>query len=96
MSQSNSGNEYCAQVKFSNEHKRRSIYDNVISYAHIPFGSWISSEAKRSDVPCGQASMMLGEGSETTEPYNKYGNLLFKQKFENNRCYEILSNFEKA
>ena len=31
------------------------------------------SEAKRSDVPYGHASMLLlGEGSEATEPYNKY------------------------
>ena len=33
------------------------------------------SEAKRSDVPNGYASMLLlGEGSEATEPYNKYAN----------------------
>ena len=31
------------------------------------------SEAKRSDVPYGHASMLLlGEGNEVTEPYNKY------------------------
>ena len=31
------------------------------------------SEAKRSDVPYGHASrLLLGEGSEATEPYNKY------------------------
>ena len=31
------------------------------------------SEAKRSDLPYGHASMLLlGEGSEATEPYNKY------------------------
>ena len=31
------------------------------------------SEAKRSDVPYGYASMLLlGEGSEATEQYNKY------------------------
>ena len=42
-------------------------YDNVIS------------EAKRSDVPYGHASMLLlGEGSEATEPYNKHANL-FKE-----------------
>ena len=33
--------------------------------------------AKRSDLPYGHASMLLlGEGSEATEPYNKYANLL--------------------
>ena len=36
-------------------------------------GNQCKSEAKRSDVPYGQASMLLlGEGSEATEPYNKY------------------------
>ena len=31
------------------------------------------SKAKRSDLPYGHASMLLlGEGSEATEPYNKY------------------------
>ena len=35
-----------------------------------------SCEAKRSDVPYGHASMLLlGEGSEATEPYNKYDNI---------------------
>ena len=34
------------------------------------------SEAKRSDVPLGHASMfLLGEESEATEPYNIYANL---------------------
>ena len=33
-------------------------------------------EAKRSHVPYGHASMLLiGEGSEATEPYNNYANL---------------------
>ena len=35
-----------------------------------------SSEAERSDVPYGHASMLLfGEGSEATEPYNKYNKI---------------------
>ena len=42
--------------------------------SHIP--SALNSGAKRSDVPYGHASMLLlGEGSEATEPYNKYANL---------------------
>ena len=33
-------------------------------------------EAKRNDVPYGHASMLqLGEGSQATEPYNKFANL---------------------
>ena len=40
---------------------------------HIPLVPECRSEAKRSDVPYGHASMLLlGEGSEATEPYNKY------------------------
>ena len=39
--------------------------------SHIP--SALNAGAKRSDVPHGHASMLLlGEGSEATEPYNKY------------------------
>ena len=35
--------------------------------------SALNAGAKRSDVPYGHASMLLlGEGSEATEPYNKY------------------------
>ena len=38
-----------------------------------PYCPECRSEAKRSDVPYGHASMLLlGEGSEATEPYNKY------------------------
>ena len=41
------------------------------------FTSALNAGAKRSsDVPYGHASMLLlGEGSERTEPYNKYANL---------------------
>ena len=36
---------------------------------------------ERSDVPYGHASMLLlGEGSEATEPYNKYANLFKKNQ----------------
>ena len=39
-------------------------------------GGFPNAGAKRSDVPYGHASMLLlGEGSEATEPYNKYANL---------------------
>ena len=39
--------------------------------SHTP--SALNAGAKRSDVPYGHASMLLlGEGSEATEPYNKY------------------------
>ena len=39
--------------------------------SHTP--SALNARAKRSDVPYGHASMLLlGEGSEATEPYNKY------------------------
>ena len=42
--------------------------------SHTP--SALNAGAKRSDVPYGHASMLLlGEGSEATEPYNKYANL---------------------
>ena len=38
-----------------------------------PYFTECMSEAKRSDVPFGHAAMLLlGEGSEATEPYNKY------------------------
>ena len=38
-----------------------------------PYCPECRSEAKRSDVPYSHASMLqLGEGSEATEPYNKY------------------------
>ena len=41
---------------------------------HTP--SALNAGAKRSDVPYGHASMLLlGEGSEATEPYNKFANL---------------------
>ena len=44
------------------------------AYSHTP--SALNAGAKRSDVPFGHASMLLlGEGSEATEPYNKYANL---------------------
>ena len=44
--------------------------------SHTPQCPKCRSEAKRSDVPYGHASMLLlGEGSEATEPYNKYANL---------------------
>ena len=47
----------------------RSFY-NVVRYVHIPL---VNAGAKRSDVSYGHASMLLlGEGSEATEPYNKY------------------------
>ena len=37
------------------------------------YPSALNAGAKRSDVPYGHASMLLlGEGSEATEPYNKY------------------------
>ena len=56
-------------------------------YSHTP--SALNAGAKRtSDVPFGQASMLLfGEGSEATEPYNKYvlyGPQLFK--LSSNKC----------
>ena len=39
--------------------------------SHTP--SALNAEAKRSDLPYGHASMLLlGGGSEATEPYNKY------------------------
>ena len=39
--------------------------------SHTP--SALNAEAKRSDVPYGHALMaLLGEGSEATEPYDKY------------------------
>ena len=39
--------------------------------SHTP--SALNAGAKRSEVPYGHASMLLpGEGSEATEPYNKY------------------------
>ena len=42
--------------------------------SHTP--SALNAGAKRSDVPFGHASMLLlGEGSEATEPYNIYANL---------------------
>ena len=38
-----------------------------------PKGPECMSEAERSEVPYGHASMLLlGEGSEATEPYNRY------------------------
>ena len=47
----------------------RNFY-NVVRYVHIPPVPWMQ---ERSDVPYGHASMLLlGEGSEATEPYNKY------------------------
>ena len=56
------------------QHNRRTNYDNVISYVHIP--SALNAGAKRSDVPYGHASMLLlGEGSDATEPDGKYANL---------------------
>ena len=42
--------------------------------SHTPCA--LNAGAKRSDVPYDHASMLLlGEGSEATEPYNKYANL---------------------
>ena len=47
--------------------------------SHTP--SALNAGAKRSDVPYGHASLLLlGEGSDATEPYNKYRNL-FKYMF---------------
>ena len=72
-----------------NSPKRWTNFDYVISYAHT--SSALNAGAKRSDVPYGHVSMLLlGEGSEATEPYNKYANL-FKLYPENIRCYGILS-----
>ena len=49
----------------------RRLYGQICS--HNP--SALNAGAKRSDVPYGHASMLLlGEGSEATEPYNKYAN----------------------
>ena len=51
----------------------RNYYYNVVSYVHIHQCPKSRSEAKRSDVLYSSASMLLlGEGSEATEPYNKY------------------------
>ena len=48
-------------------------YYNVVSYVHIPLVPYMQ---ERSDVRYGHASLLLlGEGSESTEPYNKYANL---------------------
>ena len=48
---------------------------NVVSYIRIS-PSALNAGAKRSDVAYGHASMLLlGERSESTEPYNKYANL---------------------
>ena len=45
--------------------------NNVVICSHTP--SALNAGAKRSDVPYDHASMLLlGEGSEATEPYNKY------------------------
>ena len=61
-------------VPFSTDFVPNNYY-NVVSYVHIPLVP-CRSEAKRSDVPYGHASMLLlSEGSEATEPYNKYANL---------------------
>ena len=59
----------------------------MANYVHIPL---VPQMQERSDVPYGHASMLLlGEGSEATEPYNKYDkirphsirSLQFDQKF---------------
>ena len=49
-------------------------YYNVVSCSHTP--SALNAGAKRSAVPYGHDSiLLLGEGSEATEPYNNYANL---------------------
>ena len=53
----------------------RLITNNAVVIAMFTYSQCpkCRSEAKRSDVPFGHASMLLlGEGSEATEPYNKY------------------------
>ena len=52
-----------------------------LSFFDQTFTTWLyvaalNAGAKRSDVPYGHASMLLlGEGSEATEPNNEYANL---------------------
>ena len=53
------------------------------------------SEAKRSDVPYGHASiLLLDEGSEATEPYNKYANRHKKLPNETNPDMEFFRRIE--
>ena len=59
--------------------------------SHTP--SALNAGAKRSDVPYGHASMLLlGEGSEATEQYNKYANL-FKYRLIDQFDQPIWSTF---
>ena len=56
-------------------HSDRNFY-NVVSMFTYPQCPECRSEAKRSDVPYGHASiLLLGEESEATEPYNKYNKI---------------------
>ena len=53
--------------------QRRTNYDYKVSYVRITL---VPQMQERSDVLYDYASMLLlGEGSEATEPYNKYDNL---------------------
>ena len=68
------------------------FYYNLVCCVHIPLVPYMQersgaerSGAKRSDVPNGHASMLLlGEGSEATEPYNIHANLFTRFKFHTN------------
>ena len=84
MSQSNSSKKI--------QHHQRTNYDNVISYAHIPLVPYIQ---ERSDVPYDHASRLLfDEGSEASEPYNKYAHL-FKNNLKIIAAMELFRRFEK-
>ena len=60
--------KYMRTIEHVNKISSIKYYDNLISYAHIPL---VPQMQERSDMPFGHASMLLlGEGSEATEPYN--------------------------